>query len=357
MPRFRCALAAFSMFVFAIPAAAGSSRGAFSNLVPRLSQRVEGGRIYDCLSVEGQTRYPQGTVFQVGVRPEKSAEWIWNTQVTVHAGRTFVIEFPPNDRRLAAGHYVVAIQFRMDRQPAAVRTEIEGFEEFGACVDEDPAKLAELTQRDPERAKRYLAEIKANGHCPMHDQVQEVPLAVGTAEEIDRASENEDADLRGAVDFARDHLLRAEEYAATDTAAEAWTAWEQELSQVEEQVLDWTRHKAWSRRKLAWSRVEGAIYSLRRLADAVRAQKSGASDLADLDAAAAAGDRDARRRAEQARSRASIDARDRGQAERDTLSSLADALYGPSGLTPAPARARAWADDLRRELNLEWTWE
>lgn len=356
MPRHRTAVALLWVFVFALPAAAESSRGAFSHITPHLRTETRGGAAFDCLSIEGRTRYPQGTRFWVGVRPESSAHWIWQTSATARGGQ-FVVEFPPSERRLAVGRYVVAVQFRMEDQSEAVREEIRGFEEFGDCLTENPEKLKELMELDRARAERYLAILKKDGRCPMHDQLQEGLLLVGTAEDIDRAFETEEAALRDILDAVKDQFLLAEELGTQGAGEEAWSAWFQDVGSLEDQVGVRSRRTAWSARGSAWGRVESAFHALRRLADAFQSPAVDPASLATLDEAAAAGDRDAGRRAALARRCAAETAHERAQAERDLIETLAEALYGPAGLKPAPARRIAWAEELRSSLRLAWTFQ
>jgi hypothetical protein len=351
MRRPLAALAALSMFSFASRADADE----LSRLTvkARLKTETAGKKSLSFLFAEGKAPYPDGTTLRVGLVSPGGGAWLAGGNAEVRH-EEWLLEHGPIEKHVPPGRYRVFVEFRLDKQNEAIQAEIRRREEFGRCLDKDPATLKKAMDTNPEWTRRVLDWLEKTGKCFSERQATGCDLVVGSDEEASRATDVEREDLRGRIELARDLLVRL----ASADAETPFDEWLDEWRQIETQVRRQRLACIYSAFSSGWERLDAAVLSLSWLADETRWRVAGegAQLRAEADRVAALGDQASR---DEKRATAAALARLAGIAESErshttaAATALAGALHGEGGVEPSPALFRKFVDDLTDDLGLK----
>lgn len=356
MRRLPGVLAAASMFLLSVPALAGEP----PVITVRAQLKVDRSRGAEksFLYVTGDTLYPDATRLAVGLQAPGRRDWLKTTWCTVEKGH-FLAEIGPWEQRFPPGRYHVVVEFRYEDQSPAQQQALGNFRDLERCIATDDKFAADYEAENPARAKMFRDYIAATKRCPGKTGTGDTWVQIGTETDAERAVATEIEFLRGTAENAA-RLAREVSSLGADGSSVNLPAWREELAQLDTDLHRTRSANVCSARPEAGQLLDAALMNLEWLAADCEslATGEGASlkrEIARLEAKGEAADRDDRRML--ARSRAALAALQdaRAQHARSCAEALASALYGPAGLEPAPARAKAWAREFLEAFGLEPT--
>ncbi|KAF0243492.1 MAG: hypothetical protein FD180_3382 [Planctomycetota bacterium] len=350
-------IAAFSMFLFAGLAEAQEPQ--VLTMKAELKSDFSAGKELSFVYINGDSLYPDGTRIFVGLQPPDSFKFLLTTSCIVEKGH-FLAEIGPLEQHFPPGRYRVVGAFRFEEQNPAMQARLGDFRDLAKCVKDDTEFAADYERVNPVRFKLLKDYIDRTGRCPGKTGLGETHLVIGTDEDADRARETEKAFLHGYADAAA-HL--------TATLATVGASPDSDPALVlAPWRVEWTDHDATLRRKCASviylshpeaaAAIQAAFMNLESLSRHVESLTAGRGaelcrDIKGLAAKGDAIDKDESRRLNRLMAELAALETARDSQARAVAASLAHALYGSTGLEPAPARARVYVRELLEPFGVE----
>ncbi len=341
-------LAAASMFFFA--GIAGAQDREVLTLKAALKADRSTGKELSFVYVSGDSLYPDGTRIAIALKAPDGGAELKQVACIIDHGR-FLAEIGPWEQHFPPGRYRVVAEFRYEDQTAAVQGALGSFRDIERCIMTDADYAEKYDRENPERARLLREYIARTKRCPGKTGRGETSLVVGSEQDAERAVAIETEHLRGTAENAA-RLLREL------TSPIDFHAWREECSALDSDLTSRRASVVCTARPAVSNALSVALLNLSWCVDDAETLTSGAGadlrrDIAVLEALGAKADRDDRRRLEKARAslaalNATFDLHAQSAAE-----AIASALYGPDGLQPAPARARAYVDELLHDLQVK----
>ncbi|MEK7468754.1 MAG: hypothetical protein AAB074_15190 [Planctomycetota bacterium] len=313
------------------------------------------GKELSFIYISGDTLYPDGTKLFVGVQPPDGFKYLMTVSCYVDKGH-FLAEIGPWEQHFPPGKYRVVAEFRFEDQTPAMQSKFGDFRDTKQCIIDDPKFAAEYELQNPARYKLFKDYVARTGRCPGKTGSGDTHLVIGSEEDADRARVTEKETLRGYAGAAG-HLAATLAALPEADFASALATWRAEWSDFDTTIRRQRSAVVCCSYAEAAASVESAFINLDWLAGDVEALFVRGTrlrkDVESLSSKGASIDKDERRRLASLKTQLSALEAARASHARTVAEAIADALYGPKGLEPAPARARKHVQELLEPFGVE----
>lgn len=331
----------------------------------------KGSETFRNIFVTGHGHYPDGTLLIVMIRPENGGYLPLTVRVPVKK-QEFAAEMGPWREGFPAGKYVCEAWFELEKQSDAVKEALKAEDEFSKCLLNNPAYQEEYKKENPERYEKLMAVITATGKCSSNRQFGACPLVIGTIEEASQSTEAEKAYIRDHASLAKDMLSdlmktyakHADPNKGSDATVDTYKQWSAEfqsqIAGIGQEIDTRINGSIFCEHREAFGTLSNALMALQHLESNLGVSLYGdtASAYAQLKVIEATPDskldKDQRRQRTALKKQLAASENERSDAEKRAVESLAQTLFGPGGLEPAPARVKTWVDEVKAEFGFEW---
>jgi hypothetical protein len=343
-------VAVASMFLF--QGLAGAQEPKVLTMKAELKADRSTGKELSFIYISGDALYPDGTKLFVGVQHPNGFKYLRTVSCYVDKGH-FLAEIGPWDQHFPPGRYRIVGEFKFEDQNPAMQAKLGDFRDMKRCLIDDPAFAADYERENPIRFKLFKDYIAKTGRCPGKTGTGDTDLVVGTDEDADRARISEKATLREHAESA----ARLSSALAALTPGSDLAAWRTEWTELDSLLRRQHASVVCCNWPEALAAIESAFLTLEWLAADVEALAGRGRELRTeieaLTSKGASADKDERRRLTRLKTElATLESSRTGHAQ-SVAQSIADALYGPQGLEPAPARARKHVLELLEPFGVE----